>query len=170
MNNFGNRLNISYELNDRSTLAVSEYIGNMTIKNRQSNMIETFWEDSEDRQQSDVLLHGPERKFAQQTVAKYSLQTDNKGSNLEITADYLFQNYHFKQFEDENNVRVSADSTMEKTSMFRFNPKYTHKFVGGKELKAGADYLFIRYNDKTDDLTNHAEAHILTIALNRYHA
>lgn len=160
MNNFGNRLNISYELNDRSTLAVSEYIGNMTIKNRQSNMIETFWEDSEDRQQSDVLLHGPERKFAQQTVAKYSLQTDNKGSNLEITADYLFQNYHFKQFEDENNVRVSADSTMEKTSMFRFNPKYTHKFVGGKELKAGADYQFIRYNDKTDDLTNHAEAHI----------
>lgn len=160
MNNFGNRLNISYELNDRSTLAVSGYIGNMNIKNRQSNMVETFGENSEDMQQSDVFLHGPERQFTQQTIAKYTLQTDDKGSNLEITADYLFQNYHFKQFEDENNLRVSADSTMEKTNMFRFTPKYTHKFAAGKELKVGVDYQFIRYNDRTDDLANHADAHI----------
>ena len=160
MNNFGNRLNISYQLNDRSTLAVSEYIGYMTIKNRQSNMVETFGEDSEETQQSDVRLHGPERQFTQQTVAKYILNTDSKGSKLEVTADYLFQNYHFKQFEDENNVRVSEDSTMEKTSMFRFNPKYTHKFASGEELKVGADYQFIRYKDKTDDLTNRADAHI----------
>lgn len=160
MNNFGNRLNISYALNDRSTLAVSEYIGNMNIRNRQSNRVETFGGDGADMRQSDVLLHGPERQFVQQTVAKYILQTDSKGSNLEVTADYLFQNYRFKQVEDEDNVRVSADSTQEKTSMFRFNPKYTHKFAGGKELKVGADYQFIRYNDRTDDLTNHADAHI----------
>ena len=166
MNNFGNRLNISYGLNDRSTLAVSEYIGNMNIKNRQSSMVETFGEDNADMQQSDVLLHGPEHQIAQQTVAKYIFQTDSKGSNIEITADYLFQNYHFKQFEDENNVRVSAGSTLEKTNMFRFNPKYMHKFVGGQELKVGADYQFIRYNDKMDELTNHADAHIPSTYIN----
>ena len=43
--------------------------------------------------------------------------------------------------------------------MFQFYPKYTHKFNGGKELVAGADYQFIAYNDETDGLRNNADAH-----------
>lgn len=43
--------------------------------------------------------------------------------------------------------------------MFQFYPKYTHKFNGGKELKVGANYQFIRYNDETDGLSNDADAH-----------
>lgn len=43
--------------------------------------------------------------------------------------------------------------------MFQFYPKYMHKFNGGKELVAGADYQFIAYNDETDGLRNNADAH-----------
>ena len=50
-------------------------------------------------------------------------------------------------------------STYEKTNMFQFYPKYTHKFNGGKELVAGANYQFIGYNDETDGLRNNADAH-----------
>lgn len=166
MNNFGSRLNISYELNDRTTFAVSEYIGNITIKNRQRNRVDILGEDDEKMQQSNVLLHGPEYQFEQQTVAKYNLHTDSKGSNLEITADYLLQDHHFKQFEDENGTRIFADSTMERTNMFRFNSRYAHKFAGGKELKVGADYQFIRYYDKSNNLTSRADARIPSAYVN----
>ncbi len=160
MNQFANRLNISYGINDRSTLAISEYVGNITIKNRQNNLMETFWENDGEKQKDDVLLHGPESQFAQQTVAKYILTTDSKGSNLEVTADYFYRNYHFKQLEDRNAVRVSADSTKEKTHMFRFKPKYTHRLADGKELKVGADYQYIRYNDEAGGMENNADAHV----------
>ena len=47
----------------------------------------------------------------------------------------------------------SKNSTQEKTNMFQLYPKYTRKFNGGKELKVGANYQFIRYNDETDGLS-----------------
>lgn len=160
MNYLGSRLNISYELNKQSTIAISEYIGNTTTNNRKSNAITTWEKDSEETVCSNVVMHGPERQFEQETVTKYILQTDDNGSRLEISADYLFRNYHFKEFNDENKVCVSVDSTMERTNMFRFSPNYTHKFASGKELKIGTDYQYIRYNDRTEELTHHADAHI----------
>ena len=158
-NNFGNRLNISYEINNRSTLAISEYVGNVNIKNRQNSFVETVLGDDQDAQESNTLIHGPESQFVQQTVAKYVLATDDKGSSLEVTADYYHQNHHLTQMEDKDDVRTYENSTYEKTNMFQFYPKYTHKFNGGKELVAGADYQFIGYNDETDGLRNNADAH-----------
>ena len=142
-NNFGNRLNISYEINNRSTHAISEYVGNVNIKNRQNSFVETVLGDDQDAQESNTLIHGPETQFVQQTVAKYVLATDDKGSSLEVTADYYHQNHHLTQIEDKDEVRTYENSTYEKTNMFQFYPKYTHKFNGGKELVAGADYQFI---------------------------
>ena len=159
LNNFGNRLNISYEINDKSTLAISEYVGNLTIKNKQNSVVETILGDDEEPLESNTMIHGPESQFVQQTVAKYILATDEKGSKLEVTADYYHQNHHLKQFEDKDDIRTYENSTQEKTNMFQFYPKYTHKFNGGKELKVGANYQFIRYNDETDGLSNDADAH-----------
>ena len=142
-NNFGNRLNISYEITNRSTLAISEYVGNVNIKNRQNSFVETVLRDDQDAQESNTLIHGPESQFVQQTVAKYILTTDDKGSKLEVTADYYHQNHHLTQIEEMDDVLTYEKSTYEKTNMFQFHPKYTHKFNGGKELVAGADYQFI---------------------------
>ena len=159
LNNFGNRLNISYEINDKSTLAISEYVGNITIKNKQNSVVETILGNDEEPLESNTMIHGPENQFVQQTVAKYILATDEKGSKLEMTADYYQHNHHLKQFEDRDDVRTYENSTHEKTNMFQLYPKYTHKFNGGKELKVGANYQFIRYNDETDGLSNDADAH-----------
>ena len=159
LNNFGNRLNISYGINDKSTLAISEYVGNITIKNKQNSVVETILGNDEEALESNTMIHGPESQFVQQTVAKYILATDEKGSKLEVTADYYHQNHHLKQFEDRDDVRTYENSTHEKTNMFQLYPKYTHKFNGGKELKVGANYQFIRYNDETDGLSNDADAH-----------
>lgn len=79
-----NRLNVSYELSERSTIAVSEYIGNSNKDNRQSSLL-----DPEDDGGTETLLHGPESNFTQQTIAKYMLDLDDNGSLFEVTADYL---------------------------------------------------------------------------------
>ena len=158
-NVFGNRLNISYEINNKSTIAISEYVGNVTVKNKQNSIVETFMGGDEEAMENNILIHGPESQFVQQTVAKYILTTDDKGSKLEMTADYYHQNHQIKQFEDKDDIRSYENSTQEKTNMFQFYPKYTHKFNGGKELIVGADYQFIRYNDKTAGLSNNADAH-----------
>lgn len=166
LNNFGNRLNISYEINDKSTLAISEYVGNVNIKNKQNSVVETILGNEKTPQESNTMIHGPESQFVQQTVAKYILATDDKGSKLEVTADYYHQNYHLKQFEDIDKIRTYTNSTQEKTNMFQFYPKYTLKFKGKKELKVGANYQFIRYNDETDRLSNDADAHIASAYAN----
>ena len=166
LNNFGNRLNISYEVTDKSTLAISEYVGNVTIKNKQNSVVETILGNDEEAMESNNMIHGPESQFVQQTVAKYILTTDDKGSKLEVTADYYHQNHHLKQFEDIDNIRTYENSTQEKTNMFQLYPKYTRKFNGGKELKVGANYQFIRYNDETDGLSNDADAHIASAYAN----
>ena len=166
LNNFGSRLNISYEINERSTLAMSEYVGNVNIKNRQNNLVETILGDDGETQENNIQIHGPESQFVQQTVAKYILATDSKGSNLEVTADYYNQNHRLEQFEDKDNIRTYENSTKEKTDMFQIYPKYTHKFDGGKELKTGADYQFIRYDDETAGLKNNADAHIASAYAN----
>lgn len=64
--------------------------------------------------ESNNMIHGPESQFVQQTVAKYILTTDDKGSKLEVTADYYHQNHHLKQSEDIDNIRTYENSTQEK--------------------------------------------------------
>lgn len=159
-NRFTNRLNLSYEINSRSTVAISEYIGNFTTKNNQKSLVETFLKGDESRQESEEKLSGPESNFSQQTVAKYILDTDDKGSRLEVTGDYYFRNYHLTQKYDINGIRNSENSTKEKINMFQFFPKYTHSFSPTNKLEGGAFYRYIRYNDRNNELRNNADAHV----------
>ncbi len=158
------RLNISYDLSKRSTLAVSEYIGNADVKNKQHSSILDNDNDSEETDQ--VYLHGPESTFAQQTVAKYVLTTDDRGSNLDVTADYLLQNHHKSQTEETNEVTTFEDKTREKTQLLHFAPKYTLCFANGNKLETGAGYQYIHYNDLTAEVANRVDIHIPTAYAN----
>ncbi len=155
-NGLHTRLNISYELSKRSTLAVSEYIGNTDIKNKQHSTAL----DNGDTDASETYLHGPESTFAQQTVAKYVLTTDDHGSNLDITADYLLQNHHKSQSEETNGAYTFEDKTQEKTHLLHFTPKYTLCFPNGNKLETGAGYQHIHYNDWTAEVGNKVNIHI----------
>jgi iron complex outermembrane recepter protein len=161
-NNLRTRLNISYELSKRSTLAVSEYIGNADVKNKQHST--ALANDGMDA--SETCLHGPESTFVQQTVAKYVMKTDDRGSNLDITADYLLQNHHRTQAEDTNGERTLEDKTKEKTQLLHFTPKYTRNFANGNKLETGAGYQYIHYNDLTGDLANKVDIHIPSVYAN----
>jgi hypothetical protein len=166
MNKFGNRLNVSYEINDRSSLALSSYIGNGDIKNNQHNSVEEFMNNELPASSFETTLHGPESKFVNQTVGKYSLTTDELGSKLEIVGDYLFQNYHFNQFEDKDGVQLVENGTKETTNMYHASSKYSKKYKDGKELDMGGNYQYIHYNDITSGLENTLNAHSTSLFLN----
>lgn len=165
MNNISTRLNISYDLSKKAKIAVSEYVGNVDIKNKQNTIIFPFLENGNIRSVKSSLQK-PESKFSQQTVAKYVLTTDERGSNLDITADYLLQNYHNNQIEELNGSRTFEDKTRERTDMFRFIPKYKQKFANGNVLETAGGYQYIHYNDVSGELGNSANIHIPSACVN----
>lgn len=149
-------------MSKRSTLAVSEYIGNADVKNKQySSSVGNDGVESD-----ETYLHGPENTFVQQTVAKYVLTTDGQGSNVDITADYLLQNHHKTQAEDTNGTCTFEDKTKEKTHLLHVTPKYTHSFANGNKLETGAGYQYIRYNDMTANVANKVDIHIPSVYAN----
>lgn len=151
-NSFANRLNLSYELNDKSTIALSEYIGNNDVKNRQYN--------------DNIFISGPQHKFVQQTVAKYILTTDDKGSNLEVTADYLNDKQHQTQNEAVNDEKISSSHVGKNTNMYRIQPKFIKKGNNGSELNFGVDYQYIHGQDETEGQQNTMKGHSSSAYIN----
>ena len=149
---FSNRLNLSYELSKKSTIALSEYIGNTDIKNNQLN--------------NNVYIRGPQYNFTQQTVAKYILATDDKGSSFEITADYLGNKQHQTQYEIFDTESISSNHIGKKTTMYRVAPKLVEKSVNGNELKLGLDYQYIHSYDETEGQQNNMNGYIPSAYIN----
>lgn len=154
LNAINTRLNISYELSKRATLALSEYVGNKDIKNKLNTRVTMMEGYGIEPKTFNNFLYSPESKFVQQTVGKYILQTDERGSNLEITADYYHRNYHLKQNQYVNDGLKAETKTHERINMYSIAPKLTQRFQNGKELKTGASYQYIHYNDATESLQN----------------
>lgn len=147
---FSNRLNVSYQLDSRSTLALSEYIGNSDINNkRKSNVLNTLADG--ETTPSENTYHAPESNFTQQTVAKYAVNIDSLGSNFEVTADYLYTNYHLRQQTATDNVASTDDKTHESTNMVSVEPKWTSSYNNGNELQVGANYQYIGQAITTND-------------------
>lgn len=144
------RLNASYEIGKCSTIAISEYIGNDDIKNNMQGSVESGGNE----ESQSVCLFGPESTFKQQTVGKYIYNFDERGTNFEVSADYLYQNYHFSQYENGRESLLSESRTWEHTNMFSIAPKYTKLYAGEKKLYVGAGYQHINYNDENGNVGN----------------
>lgn len=151
--NFNNRLNLSCRLSDRATIAFSDFVGNTDIRRRQHNSVVSAvagtGPDGGEAMTApqDDYLHGPDSRFTQQAVAKYTLLTDTLGSALEVTADHLYTSARRTQREDLDGTRLTERRTGEATHMARVQPNYTLKFSNGGELQAGADYQYTHFAD-----------------------
>ncbi len=151
-NVFANKLNLNYELSKKSTIALSEYIGNTDIKNRQFI--------------NYISIHGPQYDFTQQTVAKYILATDDKGSNLEITADFLGNKQHQTQKETVGTENTSSNYMGKKTYMYKVAPKLMDKSTNGNEVQLGLSYQYIQSSDETEAQENKMYGHIPSAYIN----
>lgn len=94
------------------------------------------------------------------------LITDGRGSNLEITGDYLYRNYHLRQYEVVTGEQTLERRTRERTQMYSFAPKYTQKLEHNMELKAGLSYQYISYHDASASLTNDMNGQVVYGFLN----
>lgn len=142
-NTFSNRLNVSYQISKKSTLAISEYVANNTTKNKRYSSVLTTSANGEGTA-STVRYHAPENTFTQQTVAKYSTDIDTLGSRFEMTADYLYTNYHLRQQTTTDHVATPEDKTHEGTHMVSAEPKWTSKYKNGNAIQVGANYQYIK--------------------------
>ena len=151
-NVFSNRLNLSYEVSTKSTLALSEYLENTDVKNNQYN--------------DDMHIYGPEHQFLQQTVLKYILKLDNKGSNFEITADYLGNKHHQTQGERTNEKELPTSYLSQNTNMYCIAPKLVKKNKLGNEMDLGLDYQYIHSKDKTENQLNRMTGYSPSVYMN----
>lgn len=151
---FSNRLNVSYEINRKMTVALSEYLGNYDIHNKKRSVVTRLLGEDESGEKEEDYIHGPEHKFTQQTVGKYIWETDDNGSSFEMTADYLAQDYYLKQKEESALQVPFEQSNKESTHMLRLAPSYHKRFDNGARIEAGVNYQYIHYTDASSDLSN----------------
>ena len=178
LNNFGNRLNISYGINDKSTLAISEYVGNITIKNKQNSVVETILGNDENPVESNAIIHGPESQFVQQTVNFTSTLGGLLNAYWETATS--FENYYWqpvgnvnaslwKSFCDDK-LKLSLQSTVwakgrksrtegagytsyyhNATKPTSFTLSLTWNFSGGKKVRQRAEAESIQQYNKIEE-------------------
>jgi hypothetical protein len=158
---FSNRLNLSYEINKRMTLALSEFVSNNDVRDNQSSLIRKLTGNEESNNESETStsatedrIFGPEHNFTQQTVGKYIWETDDNGSTFEMTADYLTKAYYMKQKEEMTGYDPTEQHTKETTHMLRLKPTYQKAYDSGSQLTVGLNYQAVNYKDASDDLSN----------------
>lgn len=139
---YGNgRLNLSYALSDHSTIALSEYMSNDDIHQKLSG-VSKFLGSTDSTMES--LLQGPSHDFTQQTTAKFTQQTDDKGSELNLTADYLYRKSHITQRSFTDGTLMNETRSGDITQMARVKPSLTRAVGKGGKLQGGLDFQYIR--------------------------
>lgn len=158
-NYISSRMNITYEINKKSSLAFSQLISNDDFREKQASHIKQYLLQGQEDVAYDELLFGPKHQLKYQTVGKYTLATDDKGSKLQITADYLGQDSHQSQYHQiENNVRNSFH-TKELTDMLRLTARMTKRRSNGTELQTGTNYQYIHKSDADNRYCNLMNGH-----------
>ncbi len=155
MNQAYGRINASYDLTDKSTVGVAFNIGESKMRTTSKifsseqigNNAETF---SDSRIETVQPWERPNYGFQ----AYYTLKTDNKGSNLDITGDYASNisttntEYIFTKAPEQQYTRVIS-------SGWHIKPRYHFVFNGKHTLDAGAEFFHYKidndYKFRADD-------------------
>lgn len=127
--NIGGYLNIDYQLNDNSNLALSwntwankSYNSTVNLFNTIINKDGTFYTWSKNKEDS--------RSYNNSLNLNYELKTDSLGSKLNVNAAYL--NYKRFQFTDNNTFESDINRTVKNksTQMFQDLPQIINNFSG----------------------------------------
>lgn len=144
------RLNASYAISERATIALSEYLSNDDVNDNMSGITHS---SEQSNTATTNLIFGPRHYFTHQTTAKYIQQLDGKGSELNVTADYLYRKSHTTQQNLTNDVPQSETASGDVTQMYRMKPKLTFALGKTSRLQNGLDFRYIR-NKNTLPSTN----------------
>ena len=156
-------ISLSYDLTKRSTLGTSFDIAGFERNSKSTTISSNYFRGTIDKySKSYAETENPYRKPQMSIVAYYHLKTDDKGSNLDVSANYssslnasLGTMQYASGVESREVVPYSLfkQNTTVDSYGYEFKADYSHSFHDGSSLKSGyefdASHLsndFVRYD------------------------
>ena len=143
-------ISLSYDLTKRSTLGTSFYIGGSESNSKSATTSSNYLRGTIDKySKSYSETDNPYRKPEMSIVAYYHLKTDDKGSNLDVSANYsssvnasLGSMEYACVVESREVVPYSLfkQNTTVDSYGYEFKGSYNHSFNDGSALESGYEF------------------------------
>ena len=143
-------ISLSYDLTKRSTLGTSFYIGGSESNSKSTTISSNYLRGTIDKySKSYSETDNPYRKPEMSIVAYYHLKTDDKGSNLDVSANYSSSvNASLGTMEYASGVESSElvpyslfkQNTTVDSYGYEFKGSYNHSFNDGSALESGYEF------------------------------
>ena len=143
-------ISLSYDLTKRSTLGTSFYIGGSESNSKSTTVSSNYLRGTIDKySKSYAETENPYRKPQMSIVAYYHLKTDDKGSNLDVSANYsssvnasLGSMEYACGVESREVVPYSLfkQNTTVDSYGYEFKGSYNHSFNDGSALESGYEF------------------------------
>ena len=178
----GANISASYDFTKRSTLGASLHIGGSDFKSKSTTRSSNFLNGNLDKYSTSVSeIANPFRRPQIGAVAYYNLKTDDKGSNLDISANYSLSlntsvgNMEYANGSDNSNLvpylMFQQNSAVDSYG-YEFKGRYKHIFDEDSYIEGG--YEFNASNISNDFVRNdfdgneyvHNNAHSNTFVYN----
>ncbi|MBQ9555877.1 MAG: outer membrane beta-barrel protein [Muribaculaceae bacterium] len=159
---YGN-ISLSYDLTKRSTLGTSFHIGGSESNSKSATTSSNYLRGTIDKySKSYAEIENPYRKPEMSIVAYYNLKTDDKGSNLDVSANYsssvnaTMGTMEYASGVDSHELvpySLFQQNTTVDSYGYEFKGSYNHSYNDGSSLESGyefdASHLsndFVRYD------------------------
>ncbi len=171
---YGN-ISLSYDLTKRSTLGTSFHIGGSESNSKSTTTSSNYLRGTIDKySKSYSETENPFQKPEMSIVAYYNLKTDDKGSNLDVSANYSSSlNASLGTMEYASGVEsrevvpyaLFKQNTTVDSYGYEFKGSYSHSFNDGSSLESGYEFDsshlsddFVRYDHNGKEYVKNEES------------
>lgn len=143
-------ISLSYDLTKRSTMGASFHIGGSESNSKSTTISSNFLRGTIDKySKSYSETENPFQKPEMSIVAYYNLKTDDKGSNLDVSANYsssvnaTLGTMEYASVVDSHELipySLFQQNTTVDSYGYEFKGSYSHSFNDGTSLKSGYEF------------------------------
>ena len=143
-------ISLSYDLTKRSTMGTSFHIGGSKSNSKSTTISSNYLKGTIDKySKSYSETENPFQKPEMSIVAYYNLKTDDKGSNLDVSANYsssvnaTLGTMEYASVVDSHELIPYAlfqQNTSVDSYGYEFKGSYSHSFNDGTSLKSGYEF------------------------------
>ena len=143
-------ISLSYDLTKRSTMGTSFHIGGSKSNSKSTTISSNYLKGTIDKySKSYSETENPFQKPEMSIVAYYNLKTDDKGSNLDVSANYsssvnaTLGTMEYASVVDSHELipyTLFQQNTSVDSYGYEFKGSYSHSFNDGTSLKSGYEF------------------------------
>ncbi len=143
-------ISLSYDLTTRSTMGTSFHIGGSKSNSKSTTISSNYLKGTIDKySKSYSETENPFQKPEMSIVAYYNLKTDDKGSNLDVSANYsssvnaTLGTMEYASVVDSHELipySLFQQNTTVDSYGYEFKGSYSHSFNDGTSLKSGYEF------------------------------